>query len=93
MNSTQLQTTFGPILGLAAGYFAAWWGVDQATALGVLTAAGGLAYSIYTAVITRKSAMVTAVAGMPEVSTVHLNPNVAGTADLNAATPNNVKTP
>lgn len=90
MNSTQLQTTFGPILGLVAGYFAAWWGIDQATALGVLTAVGGLAYSVYTAFITRKSGLVTQVAQMPEVKSVQLNSTQAA-ADLSAATPSNVK--
>lgn len=90
MNMTQLQTTFGPILGLIAGYFAAWWGVDQATALGVVTALAGLFYAVYTAIITRKSAMVSKVAAMPEVSQVTLDKSAPGTAALNEVTPNNV---
>lgn len=90
MNPTQIQATFGPVLGLVAGYFAAWWGVDQATALGLVTAAVGFGYAIYTAVITRKSAIVTTVAQMPEVKSVQLNSTQAA-ADLSAATPSNVK--
>jgi hypothetical protein len=35
LENTSLQKQVA-ILGLVAGYFAAWWGVDQATALGVL---------------------------------------------------------
>lgn len=93
MNSTQLQTTFGPILGLVAGYFAAWWGVDQASALGIVTALAGLAVAGYNAFITRKSGLVTSVANMPEVSSVHLDPAASGTAAISAATPSNVKTP
>lgn len=90
MNSTQLQTTFGPILGLIAGYFAAWWGVDQATALGVVTALAGLVYAVYTAIITRKSAMVSTVAAMPEVDHVTLDKTVPGATEMAAATPSNV---
>lgn len=90
MNSTQLQTTLGPILGLVAGYFAAWWGIDQAQALGIVTAVAGVGYAVYTAVITRKSAMVSNVAAMPEVSSVTLDKAAPGTSALNEATPSNV---
>lgn len=90
MNWTQLQTSLGPVFGLVAGYFAAWWGIDQATALGILTAGGGLAYAIYNAVITRKSAMVSSVAAMPEVTSVTLDASKDGTTALSQATPSNV---
>lgn len=91
MNPTQITTTLGPILGLIAGYFAAWWGIDQATALGVLTALIGLLYSVYTAFITRKSAMVSSVANMPEVAKIEINKSVPGASALTNATPDNVK--
>lgn len=87
INTTQLTTSLGPILGLIAGYLAAWWGVDQATALGVLTALIGFVLAIYNAVITRKSAMVTQVANMPEVNKIELVPSAK---DLSQATPSNV---
>lgn len=93
INSTQIQTTIGPILGLVAGYFAAWWGIDQAQALGILTALCALGYTVYNAFITRKSALVTQVAGMDEVKKdggIILDKTVAGSAALEAATPNNV---
>jgi len=89
MNTTQLTTSLGPILGLIAGYLAAWWGVDQATALGVVTALIGFVLAIYNAVITRKSAMVTSVANMPEVNKIEL---VHGATDLAKQTPSNVVT-
>lgn len=92
MNTTQLQTTLGPLVGLVAGYFAAWWGIDQAQALGILTALGGVVYAIYNAVITRKSAMVSNVAAMPEVASVTLDKTAPGTAALNEVTPSNVVT-
>lgn len=88
MNSTQLQTTLGPIIGLIAGYFAAWSGIDQAQAVGILTAVIGLVYAGYTAFITRKSAMVSNVAAMPEVKSVTLTPSAP--VSLVEATPNNV---
>lgn len=87
MNSTQLQTTLGPILGLVAGYFAAWWGIDQADALGILTALIGVGYAVYNAVITRKSGLISQVAqGGTQVITkdqstadaLPNNPNVMG---------------
>lgn len=92
MNTTQLQTTLGPIIGLIAGYFAAWWGIDVGTVTGILTAFAGLVYAIYTAIITRKSAMVSTVANMPEVDNIQLNKHDAGSASLDAATPSNVVT-
>lgn len=89
INQTQIVTTLGPILGLIAGYFAAWWGVDQATALGVLTALIGLVAAAYNAVITRKSAQITSVANMPEVNKIELS-KTPNTAAINNATPDNV---
>lgn len=90
MNTTQLQTTLGPILGLIAGYFAAWWGIDQAQALGILTALCGVGYAVYNAFITRKSAMVSTVANMPEVNQVSLEKNVSANSSLMISTPDNV---
>lgn len=87
---TQLMATLGPIIGLVAGYFAAWWGVDQATALGILTGAIAFVFSAYNLWITRKSAQVTSVANLPEVKTIELDRTKPETKDLAAATPNNV---
>lgn len=88
--STQVVATAGPILGMLAGYFAAWWGVDQATALGVLTAGLTLVVSAYSAWATRKTAQVTEVANMPEVKAVVLNKAEVKSSNLEANTPDNV---
>lgn len=90
MNWTQIQVTLGPVFGLIAGYWASWLGIDQAQALGIVTALAGLLYAVYTAIITRKSAMVSNVAAMPEVNNVTLNKTDPGSAALEAATPANV---
>lgn len=88
--STQVVATAGPILGLMAGYFAAWWGVDNATALGVLTALLTFVVSGYNAWATRKTAQVTEVANMPEVKNIVLNKTEVKNSNLEANTPDNV---
>lgn len=89
-NWTQIQVTLGPLLGLIAGYWASWLGIDQAQALGIVTALAGVIYAVWTAFITRKSAMVSNVAAMPEVTNVTLDKTVSTTAALVEATPSNV---
>ena len=86
----QLLATFGPLIGWLAGYIGAWNGIDQGTMLGILTAiiVGGL--SIYNMWISRKSAQVSAVANMPEVSNVVLDKDVPNAKAIEEATPNNV---
>lgn len=86
----QLLATFGPLFGLFAGYFAAWRGIDQGTALGILMAVitGGL--SIYNLYATRKSAVVGTVANMPEVKAVVLDRGKDNSHALEQVTPNNV---
>src|SRR5262245_14349313 len=94
MNQTQIITTLGPIFGLVAGYLAAWWGIDQAEAAGILTALIGIFCAVYNAIVTRKSAMITTVANMPEIKKdgegIVLDKTVPGSAALVASTPDNV---
>ena len=87
---TQFVATIGPILGLVAGYFAAWWGVDQATALGVLTAGVGFVFACYNFWITRASAQITGVASMTEVNSIELDKGAELTESLMKSTPENV---
>lgn len=87
---TQLLATFGPILGMIAGYFAAWWGIDQASALGIIMAAIVGLLTCYNAWITRTSAQVTGVANMPEVKNIVLDKTEKGAEPLKDVTPNNV---
>jgi hypothetical protein len=66
------------------------FGFDAATWTMVLGSVAGAAAIIWNAVSTRKSALVSQVAVMPEVKTVELAKGVAGVATLDAATPDNV---
>jgi hypothetical protein len=92
MNSTQLQTTLASLVtflaGLAAGRGLFGW--DQATWITVITAVVGVGGAVWAAVTTKKSALVTSVAQMPEVASVKLESTAAGQS-LAASTPSNVQ--
>lgn len=91
MNSTQTQTTSATILAFIAGYLSSRFTFfDTATWLAIVTAAAGLGVTIWTAVATRKPALVNTVAAMPEVKTVELDRTVQGVTELNHATADNV---
>ena len=92
MNPTQITTTAAPIIAFLAGLAAGrgLFGWDQATWITVLTGLAGLGATIWAAVTTRKTAMVTAVANMPEVKAVTLDATAPGAAAVSAATPSNV---
>lgn len=86
----QLLATFGPIIGMFAGYFAAWRGIDQASATGIIMAVIVGALTIYNAWVARPTAQVTSVAQLPEVKEISLNKEVAGVSQLESVTPDNV---
>lgn len=86
----QILAAIGPLLGGVAGYLAAWWGIDQASASGLVMAALVIGLTGYNAWMARKSAQVTGVAKLPEVDGIELNKGVPGAAHLEAVTPNNV---
>lgn len=92
INYTQLQTTLAPVVAAGAGFLAGkgYFGWDAQTWIGILGGLGTVVATIWGAVAARKSAMVSTVAAMPEVSSVTLNGANPGTASLNDSTPNNV---
>jgi uncharacterized membrane protein len=95
MNPTQIATTFAPIVTFFAGLLAGKgvFGWDAAVWAQVLGGVIGFAGTIYAAIVTKKSSLVGAVANMPEVTTVHLDPAAPATAAIDAVTPSNVKVP
>lgn len=92
MNITQLQTTLAPIVAAIAGFLAGkgYFGWDAQTWIAILGGLGTVGATIWAAIATRKSAMVSTVAAMPEVSSVTLDVKASGTQALDAATPSNV---
>lgn len=93
MNGTQVQTTLAVPISFLAGLLAGKnvFGFDTATWTTIIGAVAGLVATIWGALATRKTALVTTVADLPEVKGVTLNPVVPGVHELNAATPSNVK--
>jgi len=90
MNSTQTQTTAATLIGIIAGFLAGKgvFGFDSATwatILGSIVAAGMAAW---TALATRKAALITTTAQLPEVQSVKLEPSASKA--MMDATPNNV---
>jgi len=91
MNSTQLQTTLASLVALVAGYLAGRgiFGLDTNTWISILTAIVGVGGTLWAAFVTRKSAIVTTTANLPEVESVTLNRS-ADSNSLSAVTPDNV---
>lgn len=89
MNSTQIQTTLAPLLGVLAGVLATYLHVFDASTWQVVLAAlfscGGV---IWGAVAARKSALISTTANMAEVKSVTLN--ASAPSALVTATPDNV---
>lgn len=92
MNPTQWQTSLAGIISFLAGLAAGrgLFGFDQATWITIITAVVGFAGVIWTAFTTRKSSIVTAVADLPEVKSITLDPTVSNSSSVAAATPANV---
>lgn len=90
MNSTTATSTFGPLVAFFAGLLAGKgvFGLDAqtwTTVIGAIIAAGA---SVWGAIATRKNAQISAVASMPEVQSVKLEPSAPSSIAL--ATPDNV---
>jgi uncharacterized membrane protein len=90
MNSTQTQTTIAPLVGFLAGLLAGKgvFGLDSATWTTIIGSLGGAAMAIWAAITTRKSALISSTAALPEVKSVKLEESAP--RDLVAATPDNV---
>ena len=86
----QILATIGPAFGFLGGYIAAWTGIDQASATGILMAVIVLALTGYNLWMSRKSAQVSGVAKLPEVQAIELKKEEPAAAALEAVTPNNV---
>ena len=90
-NPLQTNNTATMLVGYLAGIAAAklpWF--DFATWNYIIMALGGTAFTIYTAVINRKSNVIATTANMAEVKNIDLDKTVAGTGALAQATPANV---
>lgn len=91
-NPLQTNNTTAMMVAYAAGVLASKFPLfDSATWQGILLAGAGLIFTIYTAYINRKTAIVSTTANMPEVSKVEVVATPAGKALAQSdATPNNV---
>lgn len=91
-NPLQTNNTTAMMVAYAAGVLASKFPLfDSATWQGILLAVAGLIFTVYTAYINRKTAVVSATANMPEVAKVEVNDSLAGkTLAQSDATPNNV---
>lgn len=90
MNSTTATSTFGPLVAFFAGLLAGKgvFGLDAQTWTTVIGAVIAAAASVWGAIATRKNAQISAVAAMPEVQSVKLEPSAPAT--VLEATPGNV---
>lgn len=90
MNSTSVTSTFGPLVAFFAGLLAGKgvFGLDAQTWTTVIGAAIAGVATVWGAIATRKKAQISAVASMPEVQSVKLEPSAP--ADIVSATPGNV---
>jgi len=89
MNSTQIQTTFTPIIGFVAGILAAkfaWF--DSATWTAILMGVVGLGATIWSALATRNTAVISQAAALPDVQSIKLEPSAP--SSVVQATPSNV---
>jgi hypothetical protein len=91
-NPLQTNNTVVMMLAYGAGVLASKFPLfDSATWQAILLAAGGLIFTVYTAIVNRKTAVVSTVANMPEVSKVEMEKTPSGLAMAQSDnTPNNV---
>ena len=92
MNNTQIQTTLAPLITFLAGLAAGkgLFGLDAATWTTIIGSIVALGATIWAAVVTRKTALVTQTANLPEVQSVRLEPSVRQNDALITQTPSNV---
>lgn len=90
MNSTQIQSTLAPLISFLAGLAAGkgLFGLDSATWATLLGGAAAFAATIWGAIATRSTAIISQAAASPEVQSIKLTPN-ASLETVNA-TPGNV---
>lgn len=90
-NPLQTNNTIIMMLAYAAGVLASKFPLfDSATWQAILLAGGGFAATVYTAIINRKSKVVSTTANMAEVKNIDLDKSVIGTGALAQITPDNV---
>lgn len=91
-NPIQTNNTVAMMLAYGAGVLASKFPLfDSATWQAILLAAGGLVFTVYTAITNRRTFVVSTVANMPEVSKVEMEKTPSGVAMAQSdATPNNV---
>src|SRR5258708_4547322 len=90
-NPLQNNNTALMIVAYAAGVCAAKFPIfDLATWNYIFLGVGGFIFTISTALINRKSAVVASVANMAEVKSIDLDKTVVGTGALAQVTPDNV---
>lgn len=90
-NPLQTNNTATVIIGYIAGIAAAklpWF--DFATWNYIIFSVGGVGLTVYTALINRKTAVVSAVANLPEVNKIELDKSVPGATELAQVTPKEV---
>jgi hypothetical protein len=90
MNTTAATSTFGPLIAFFAGLLAGKgvFGLDAATWTTVIGSVVAAGLSVWGAISTRKTAQISAVAAMPEVQSVKLEPSAP--SSITTATPSNV---
>lgn len=90
MNSTQIQSTLAPLISFLAGLAAGkgLFGLDSATWTTLLGAIAAFGATIWGALATRSTALISQVASSPEVQSIKLTPGAS--AETVNATPNNV---
>lgn len=88
MNTTQTQTTIAPIVAFLAGLLAGKgvFGFDAATWAAIIGGIGGVVMTIWAAIATRKTTLVSTVNAMDEVAGVVTKNSPAG-VDLAEAVP------
>lgn len=93
MNQTQLPATIAAPIAFLAGLLAGKgvFGFDTETWTIILGSLATVGMTVWAAIATRRTALVTTVANMPEVGKVTLIPGMPGVHELNEATPDNVK--
>lgn len=91
MNPTQITTTAAPLIAFLAGLAAGkgLFGLDIATWTTLIGGLVGFGATVWAAISTRKSAIISQAASLPEVQSVKLEPTAAGTA-MADSTPANV---
>lgn len=93
MNPTQVATSAGPIVAFLAGILAGRgaFGIDAAGWTTILGGLAGFSAAVWSVFTTRKTALTTTVANLPEVTEVKVNTSMPEGKTLVDSTPANVK--